>query len=119
MLFVFPHRLVNENEVKQWRDQAEKFRKGKTGSSSSTCLKHRHMLAIVQKCIYGIVLCLWPEMQRAVCVYLCLHVSFCLLVNVYSVSTVCGCSVCVSVCVFASPSACVCEFENIQQFEQQ
>lgn len=23
-------RLVNENEVKQWRDQAEKFRKGKT-----------------------------------------------------------------------------------------
>lgn len=24
------HRLVNENEVKQWRDQAEKFRKGKT-----------------------------------------------------------------------------------------
>uniref|UniRef100_A0A673X0Z1 Dishevelled associated activator of morphosis 2 n=1 Tax=Salmo trutta TaxID=8032 RepID=A0A673X0Z1_SALTR len=58
--------LVNENEVKQWRDQAEKFRKGKTGSSSSTCLKHRHMLAIVQKCIYGIVLCLWPEMQRAV-----------------------------------------------------
>lgn len=25
------YRLVNENEVKQWRDQAEKFRKGKTG----------------------------------------------------------------------------------------
>lgn len=24
------YRLVNENEVKQWRDQAEKFRKGKT-----------------------------------------------------------------------------------------
>lgn len=23
------HRLVNENEVKQWREQAEKFRKGK------------------------------------------------------------------------------------------
>uniref|UniRef100_A0A8C7TIH1 Dishevelled associated activator of morphosis 2 n=1 Tax=Oncorhynchus mykiss TaxID=8022 RepID=A0A8C7TIH1_ONCMY len=44
--------LFNENEVKQWRDQAEKFRKGKT--VSSTCLKHRHMLAIVQKCIYGI-----------------------------------------------------------------
>lgn len=28
------HRLVNENEVRQWRDQAEKFRKGKT------CLTH-------------------------------------------------------------------------------
>uniref|UniRef100_A0A4W5MER1 Dishevelled associated activator of morphosis 2 n=1 Tax=Hucho hucho TaxID=62062 RepID=A0A4W5MER1_9TELE len=39
--------LVNENEVKQWRDQAEKFRKGKTVSSSSTCLKHRRPLAIV------------------------------------------------------------------------
>lgn len=23
-----PTRLINENEVKQWRDQAEKFRKG-------------------------------------------------------------------------------------------
>ncbi|NWT90180.1 DAAM2 protein, partial [Lanius ludovicianus] len=28
--------LVNENEVKQWRDQAEKFRKGKTDSNSFT-----------------------------------------------------------------------------------
>lgn len=25
---LLPIRLVNENEVKQWRDQAEKFRKG-------------------------------------------------------------------------------------------
>lgn len=25
---VLPTRLINENEVKQWRDQAEKFRKG-------------------------------------------------------------------------------------------
>lgn len=30
LIFVcLPHRLVNENEVKQWREQAEKFRKGK------------------------------------------------------------------------------------------
>ncbi|NXF67301.1 DAAM2 protein, partial [Ciccaba nigrolineata] len=28
--------LVNENEVKQWRDQAEKFRKGKTDPDSAT-----------------------------------------------------------------------------------
>ncbi|KFQ62158.1 Disheveled-associated activator of morphogenesis 2, partial [Pelecanus crispus] len=28
--------LVNENEVKQWRDQAEKFRKGKTDPNSVT-----------------------------------------------------------------------------------
>lgn len=27
-------RLVNENEVKQWRDQAEKFRRGKCVATS-------------------------------------------------------------------------------------
>ncbi|KFQ54394.1 Disheveled-associated activator of morphogenesis 2, partial [Nestor notabilis] len=31
--------LVNENEVKQWRDQAEKFRKGKTDVNSITELQ--------------------------------------------------------------------------------
>ena len=34
---VLPTRLINENEVKQWRDQAEKFRKGK-----GLCLKPLH-----------------------------------------------------------------------------
>ena len=33
------HRLVNENEVKQWRDQAEKFRKGET-SLTHTVFKY-------------------------------------------------------------------------------
>lgn len=34
--FFSVYRLVNENEVKQWRDQAEKFRKG--NSATLTCI---------------------------------------------------------------------------------
>lgn len=38
------HRLVNENEVKQWRDQAEKFRKGKLVWDTALCRSKRSLI---------------------------------------------------------------------------
>ncbi len=45
-------RLVNENEVKQWRDQAEKFRKGKTGLTHCTLQVERESASLTASCIF-------------------------------------------------------------------
>lgn len=51
---LIPTRLINENEVKQWRDQAEKFRKGE-----DLCLNLPHTLHTFSPAQLRIHLPLW------------------------------------------------------------
>ncbi len=65
------HRLVNENEVKQWRDQAEKFRKGKTCLTHCTLQVEKETTQLNASCIFTSINLLLYFLTNNICFLVC------------------------------------------------